>query len=332
MIEVPLLSIIVPVYNASHCLDHLINTICNQSFTNWELLLINDGSTDNSGEICDRWSQKDDRIHSYHKSNGGQSSARNFGIGKSVGEYIYFVDNDDELLDGCLQTLIDGMQLNQSIDLCVGKPLFSRNGIIVNHLANETEITNIFSVDQVLCEFFSPKYYHFGGPWSTLFKSSIIKKYNLRYNESFKGSEDRVFLVSYLCHITGQVYHTTTPIYVWNIGVGTLKDISSSYNLWFLTIFLGQAEIYEMLKKKGVNIKILWWARHTMINSYYDKRKFYERFDDKTSIKRIDDRLFSLISHEDLYLFRLREFMKKSLKPLLPFLRRIRTFFNKSSR
>lgn len=317
MLESPLLSIIVPVYNASKYLDKLITTIYEQSFTDWELLLINDGSTDNSEEICTKWVVKDPRIYLYSKKNGGQSSARNLGIEKSVGKYLYFADNDDELLEGCLQTLLDGMQQNAQVDLCVGKPLFSKNGVIVNH-KDEEATSRILTINQILSEFFSPKFFHFGGPWSTLFKASIVKEHNLRYNEEFKGSEDRVFLIAYICHIRGFVYHTTKPIYIWNIGIGTLKDISSSYNLWYLTIFLGQAEIYRLLKERGgVSYGVLYRAKNSMINSYYDKRNFYMKFDDTASIKRIDEKLFSLISYHNLFIFKMRKAIKWFLKPFL---------------
>lgn len=312
-----MISIIVPVYNSEKRLPLLIDSINNQTYKDFEVLLIDDGSKDNSGKLCDEYAKKYKNFRTFHKSNGGQSSARNLGIEKSVGKYLYFADNDDELLEGCLQTLLDGMQQNAQVDLCVGKPLFSKNGVIVNH-KDEEATSRILTINQILSEFFSPKFFHFGGPWSTLFKASIVKEHNLRYNEEFKGSEDRVFLIAYICHIRGFVYHTTKPIYIWNIGIGTLKDISSSYNLWYLTIFLGQAEIYRLLKERGgVSYGVLYRAKNSMINSYYDKRNFYMKFDDTASIKRIDEKLFSLISYHNLFIFKMRKAIKWFLKPFL---------------
>lgn len=96
-------SIIVPIYNGSAVLDETIESIINQTYTNFEIILVNDGSTDDSGVKCDLWAEKDARIHVIHQKNGGVSSARNSGIEKSTGEYICFVDADDSLLPNALE-------------------------------------------------------------------------------------------------------------------------------------------------------------------------------------------------------------------------------------
>lgn len=89
------ISIIVPVYNAEKYLSQCINSILAQEFSNFELLLINDGSHDNSGKICDEYAQKDERIRVFHKKNGGVSSARNLGLDNAKGEWVSFIDADD---------------------------------------------------------------------------------------------------------------------------------------------------------------------------------------------------------------------------------------------
>ena len=90
-----MISIIVPVYNVESYLDECIQSIVSQSYNNWECILINDGSTDKSGEICDTWANKDHRIHVIHQSNQGVSTARNTGIQYAKGEFITFIDSDD---------------------------------------------------------------------------------------------------------------------------------------------------------------------------------------------------------------------------------------------
>ena len=96
----PLFSIIIPVYNVLEYLPRCVSSICNQSFTNWEMLLIDDGSTDGSEDLCDQFAASDPRIRVFHKPNGGVSSARNFGLRYASGDYILFVDSDDFLLPG----------------------------------------------------------------------------------------------------------------------------------------------------------------------------------------------------------------------------------------
>ena len=95
----PVLSIIVPVYNVEKFLRECVESILSQSFTDYELILVDDGSTDNSGPICDEYSKLDNRIVVIHKKNGGQSSARNIGIDKAKGDYLTFIDSDDYLAD-----------------------------------------------------------------------------------------------------------------------------------------------------------------------------------------------------------------------------------------
>lgn len=99
------ISIIVPVYNTEKYLSACLDSILTQSFTDFELLLVDDGSTDKSGEICDEYAQKDSRIRVFHKENGGVSSARNLGIEEAVGDYLHFVDADDIVLSGAYEYL-----------------------------------------------------------------------------------------------------------------------------------------------------------------------------------------------------------------------------------
>lgn len=111
------LSIIIPVYNLLEYLPRCVSSICEQSFTNWEMLLIDDGSTDGSGDLCDQFAASDPRIRVFHKPNGGVSSARNFGLRYASGDYILFVDSDDFLLPGALSCLRNVLQQHPRCDI-----------------------------------------------------------------------------------------------------------------------------------------------------------------------------------------------------------------------
>ncbi len=100
-----IISIIVPVFNVAEFLEQCVSGILDQTFSDFELLLVDDGSTDRSGEICDRYKLVDERIRVYHKKNGGLSDARNFGISKAGGEYLTFIDPDDFVAPEYLETL-----------------------------------------------------------------------------------------------------------------------------------------------------------------------------------------------------------------------------------
>ena len=89
------ISVIIPVYNTLNCLERCVDSVCGQIYENLEIILVDDGSTDGTGQLCDRLAKRDSRIRVYHKENGGASSARNMGLQKSSGDYVGFVDSDD---------------------------------------------------------------------------------------------------------------------------------------------------------------------------------------------------------------------------------------------
>lgn len=106
-----LVSVITPVYNTAQYLDECIGSILSQSMTDFELLLIDDGSTDGSGAICDRYAEKDKRIRVFHIPNGGVSAARNLGLDNARGEFVVFVDSDDRITPDHLRQLADAISL-----------------------------------------------------------------------------------------------------------------------------------------------------------------------------------------------------------------------------
>jgi glycosyltransferase involved in cell wall biosynthesis len=103
----PLISLVVPVYNVAPYLPTCLDSIIGQTYVTLEIILIDDGSTDGSGALCDKYAMKDVRIHTYHQKNGGLSAARNAGILQAHGDYIAFVDSDDCLAPGYVTRLYD---------------------------------------------------------------------------------------------------------------------------------------------------------------------------------------------------------------------------------
>ena len=116
----PLFSIIIPIYKVEQYLNECVDSILNQSFLDYEIILVEDGSPDKCPEICDKYAEIDDRIHVIHKKNGGLSSARNHGVESAKGEYIIFVDSDDCWNDnGALDDLARKIQELKSVDILV---------------------------------------------------------------------------------------------------------------------------------------------------------------------------------------------------------------------
>ncbi len=121
----PLISVIVPVYKVEKYLNRCVESIVEQTYTNLEIILVDDGSPDNCGKMCDEWAEKDTRIKAYHKENGGLSDARNFGTSKSTADYIAFIDSDDYILPEYFEILYNNMvKYNADISCCKMKWIY----------------------------------------------------------------------------------------------------------------------------------------------------------------------------------------------------------------
>ncbi|MBR1540013.1 MAG: glycosyltransferase [Clostridia bacterium] len=130
--EEELISIIVPVYKVEKYLDKCINSIVSQTYKNLEVILVDDGSPDSCGKMCDEWTQKDTRIKVIHKENGGLSDARNFGLDCAKGKYIQFVDSDDYIEKDMIEFLYKNLKENNAdISICS------------NYMVDEENVINV---------------------------------------------------------------------------------------------------------------------------------------------------------------------------------------------
>lgn len=160
----PLISVIVPVYNVEEYLNKCVDSIINQTYKNIEILLIDDGSTDTSGAICDDYSQRYDNVKTYHKKNGGLSSARNFGIERASGEYLGFVDSDDYIHKEMYERLYSLIkEYDADLSECLLTNVYNGKNLINNEkervlvvnsetaidLALKAEIANVVAVDKL---------------------------------------------------------------------------------------------------------------------------------------------------------------------------------------
>ncbi len=185
-------SVIIPVYNVEEYLKKCVSSVCNQTYKNLEIILVDDGSPDKSGALCDKLAKKDSRIVVFHKKNGGVSSARNLGLEKVTGKYVTFVDSDDWLPQAAIADLVNGIENNKS-DFCFGTGEFI--GVTCNNTIQELK-NETFSVDEInkLLE------YHIilRSPWAKLYKTDIIKNHQIKFVEDIEFGEDRIFVWEYL--------------------------------------------------------------------------------------------------------------------------------------
>ena len=208
-----LISVLIPVFNVERYLSRCIESVIKQTYKNIEIILIDDGSKDKSGKICDKYAKKDDRIRVIHKENEGVSVARNLGMDSANGEYIIFVDSDDWIEQQAVELLFSQLSLYDS-DLAIGN--ISKLTMLDKQKRKalfELKTFDLNESDDLLLFFNSFIYWR--GPWCKIYKTSLIKKHNIRFPIGVKFGEDSIFVLKYLSVIKTVVFFDKT-IYVYN--------------------------------------------------------------------------------------------------------------------
>lgn len=190
-------SIIIPVYNAANYIRRCIESILNQEYTYFEVLLIDDGSTDDSFSVCCNYAQKDKRLIPISKKNGGPGSARNEGLKNISGDYVCFVDSDDEVSSKWLINYARCLEKNE-IDICFQNFMIQdKDGeynIIYGNFDSMIKDINLNN-PETFKDFFKKKWILLASTWSKCYKSSLIKNYHIIFNENIKIFEDFLFFI-----------------------------------------------------------------------------------------------------------------------------------------
>ena len=211
----PLISIIVPVYNAEKYLDECVESIVNQTYKNIEIILVDDGSQDNSSALCNQWSKKDKRIKTIHKKNGGVSSARNIGISDSKGEWVSFVDADDWIEKDYIKEMIEKANAYNCEYVCCGFNRVYSNRVehinsnekIIEHNSN-TFLKSLLNVQN-----------SYGFVHMKLIKKSLIDK--IRFDENIKVGEDALFNVQ-LCKRMDKIVIYNKALYNYRLNLDSV--------------------------------------------------------------------------------------------------------------
>lgn len=284
---IPQVSVIVPVYNGEHFLEDLIKAIKNQSFENWELLLVIDGSPDHSGDVARKCSKDDNRITVLEKDNGGICSARNFGIQHAKGEYLAFSDQDDIPQPNMIEDLVKAMR--DDIDMVVaGQRLqyYNKNGIVKikeykyprRELDTKNELLKfIFNTENDAAS------QHI---WNCLYRRDIIKNHSLYFDEYFKhGLEDFAFNMIYANHCSS-VVEIPAIVYEYRsrTGISTstkLNDDAIEDVIYLLNLL--ETEFANKEDEFGYQIRCLFSLR-SLINVFKQKRYSVSK---KAALRRI---------------------------------------------
>ena len=195
MKTLPLLSIIVPVYNVEEYLPRCIDSILSQTFTDFELILVDDGSQDRSGEICDEYTQKDKRVVVIHQSNSGVSAARNRGLNVACGEYVTFIDSDDDIERSYIGNFFSSNIPSNSL-IVQGQKLCGVGGNKLILLPDMAYDYNHFSNAVVDGSLFFHGFAH-----GKLYKLDIIKRNKILFDEQMPYKEDLDFMMTYMNYI-----------------------------------------------------------------------------------------------------------------------------------
>lgn len=208
----PLITVIVPVYKTGQYLDKCVDSIVNQTYENMEIILVDDGSPDDSGEICDQWKEKDPRIKVIHKKNGGLSDARNAGMEAARGDYIGFVDSDDYIAPDMYETLLDLSLKNNAPLACARYDVFGEN--VTFKIPEPDGMTDIMSDYKMLTLLVWPwllkKHYANMSVWDRLYRKDIIEDVRFpvgRIYEDIEFSMDAVHNAGTVAYINKAVYH-----------------------------------------------------------------------------------------------------------------------------
>lgn len=228
-----MISVIIPAYNAAKTIVCCVESLLSQTYQDWELIIMDDGSTDNTLDVCQSFQDK--RIQVYHKPNGGVSSARNYGMTYAKGEYIAFVDADDYLEPMYLEHLYQGSEYDLSITgFCYGnEPEKSKLSLkLTDKSSIANSLSDLINADQ-LCY-----------PWGRLFKRSIIEQNHIRFDKKMRFAEDNVFNWEYLCHIDSLRIDSTQKDYHKSSDEG-----GSGYNLSFEEMDYVDGQLFTLSQK-----------------------------------------------------------------------------------
>lgn len=243
-----LISVIVPVYNTESYLERCIISILNQKQKNIELILVDDGSTDSSLDICKKWEKRDNRIRVFHQENSGVSAARNVGIENSKGKYISFIDSDDVVSETIYSTFDEFYKTNVDLIRFRCKTIYGKLGFESKNFVDG--FLNFNSLYEKYSLFFNGN--TFGSVCFTLFRREILS--NIRFETKYRYGEDYLFYFKILENVKS-AYISNEVLYYYMINYSSatrrvdfekeMKEIKDHFNVDF--------EVEDFLRKQGLN-------------------------------------------------------------------------------
>lgn len=228
-----LISIVVPVYNVAPFLKRCLDSICSQTYDNLEIILVDDGSTDDSKDICDFYAEKDNRIRVIHKENGGLSDARNAGLEKAIGEFISFIDSDDFIRHDYIQILYE-LIVKENADISICNYIRGDKSEFPDKKEQAKKKIRTFDSKDML-ENWHGKYKHQETvAWNKLYRRKLFVEYNIRYPKGYYNED--VQTTHLLVEKANKIVVTNEELYYYfkNPGsiMGTLSEKKVKDNIF----------------------------------------------------------------------------------------------------
>lgn len=277
----PKVTVIVPVYMAEAYLYSCVDSLLSQTMKDFEVLLIDDGSSDNSGKICDEYAGKDSRIRVFHKENGGVSSARNVGLDEARAEWITFVDSDDKVLPGYLLNMFCHIEVGVDLVVSYAK-LIGESSYLEEQYPSRLITDANFDV-----MFYENKMSWHTSPWGKLYRSSIIQNNKIRFCKGMHIGEDALFLYTYMMN-ANKIFITsnTDYCYYYEHQGGLTKRINS-----LQSEMLSYKNIYDittkLIKEKNIRderaLNELYWLRASYVRRVLNSL-YYNQIDRKARL------------------------------------------------
>lgn len=221
-------SVVIPIYNVEKYIGTLIESLQKQTLKDFEMILVDDGSPDKSGEICDSYAKQDTRIHVVHKKNEGVSAARNDGLLLARGKYVIFCDSDDWLPENALEAFFYEGEKNGA-DVIIGDVYKNENGKdeVINLFAHNFVTEDTVFIDKIIQTDFYRTYcplphsnglgHFYGGPWNKAVRLDFLKKNNIKFDVRVKGIYDDILYTAYILAYAQKVSYITTPVYYYRV-------------------------------------------------------------------------------------------------------------------
>ena len=226
----PDVSVIVPVYNIKTLLPRCVASLQAQTWQDFEVWLVDDGSTDGSGELCDEYAVKDARIHALHKENGGQGSARDLGLDHARGEYICYVDSDDEVLPDLLENALRTAREADADVVVYGyyKQFLDKDGSALRRSGpNLPALSGVYTYEEFWQDFRKAKYESV--PWVRFCRRDYLQKYDLRFT-TLRVGEDAHFFTQLLDAPFRRIVYLRSAYYIYNIRPSsTMTSFQKAY-------------------------------------------------------------------------------------------------------